>query len=49
MSRKLVFAIAALCFAAAEPAWAADAVNPSADFKAFRDYLHQPIPESAVE
>ena len=45
MSRKLVFAIAALCFAAAEPAWAAEAVNPSADFKAFRDFFTSRFPK----
>ncbi|HET7252721.1 MAG TPA: sulfur oxidation c-type cytochrome SoxA, partial [Xanthobacteraceae bacterium] len=45
MSRKLMFAIAALCFAAGGPAWAAEAVNPGADFKAFRDFFTSRFPK----
>ena len=44
MLRKLVIAIAALCLAAGAPAPAADAVNPEADFKAFRDYFTKRFP-----
>ncbi len=39
MSRMLMIAIAALCVVLGGPTRAADAVNPAADFKAFRDYF----------
>jgi len=44
MLRVIAVLIAALFFAGARPAAAADAVNPDADFKAFRDYFTKKFP-----
>jgi len=45
MLRVIAVLIAALFFAGARPAAAADAVNPDADFKAFRDYFTKKFPK----
>jgi sulfur-oxidizing protein SoxA len=45
MHRLMSIAIAVLLVAAARPAAAADAVNPDADFKAFRDYFTKRFPD----
>jgi L-cysteine S-thiosulfotransferase len=44
MLRVIAVLIAALFLAGARPAAAADAINPDADFKAFRDYFTKKFP-----
>jgi sulfur-oxidizing protein SoxA len=45
MLRTILFASAVLCLFAVQPVMAAEAVNPEADFKAFRDYFTKRFPK----
>ncbi len=47
--RRAVLLVAAICCLAAPPVFAADNINPQADFKAFRDYFTHRFPKVPLD